>query len=147
MNLAASASHPDAPLVGDVSSKRAIAAYLDLGVAICIGLGLAATIKGNVEDSKEWVGIILSVTVGGYYFLSEGFFGTTPLKWYNGLKVVDLGGGRPSWRQVVVRNFIRFFEIALAGMLIPGVVAVCSSRGQRIGDMVAGTLVVKAGAT
>jgi uncharacterized RDD family membrane protein YckC len=77
------------------------------------------------------------------YFISlEALFGATIGKWLFRLRVTDGAGQGASLWQNVVRNIARIVD-ALPGIyLIGGVVALLSSRRQRIGDHLAHTLVI-----
>jgi uncharacterized RDD family membrane protein YckC len=56
-----------------------------------------------------------------------------------GLKVVGPDGGRPTRLALVIRNLLRVVDVALA---LPLVTVLISPLRQRVGDMVAGTVVV-----
>jgi len=82
-----------------------------------------------------------------YFSLQEALFGATWGKLLAGLRVVDTGGRRPVLGAVLVRNIVRLvdawpllFSIGVIGI----VAALTSPRRQRLGDRVAGTLVVRA---
>ena len=56
-----------------------------------------------------------------------------------GLKVVGPDGGTPTRLALVLRNLLRVVDVALA---LPLVTVLISPLRQRVGDMVAGTVVV-----
>lgn len=58
------------------------------------------------------------------------------------LRVVDATGLRLSLSQCVLRNLLRFVDCLPFAYAVGGVTALLNSRGQRLGDLVAGTLVV-----
>jgi uncharacterized RDD family membrane protein YckC len=78
-----------------------------------------------------------------YGTVMEGCRQQTLGKMIFGVIVTDLGGGRPSWWRVVLRNLVR--PVDLCGFVVPGLVGLLaimwSSRSQRLGDMAGGTLV------
>lgn len=78
-----------------------------------------------------------------YFMLFEMIMGATPGKLMTGLRVTDAYGRRVSWPAAFVHNLIRPIDAAGA-YLLGGIVAVISFRRQRIGDHIAGTLVVDA---
>jgi uncharacterized RDD family membrane protein YckC len=85
--------------------------------------------------------------IGGivlYFTLFEALFGATPGKIFARLRVIDGHGRRASLRAVVLRNVLRLLDAAPNAYLVGGVVALLSPRQQRLGDHVAGTLVVRA---
>lgn len=70
--------------------------------------------------------------------------GRTPGKRLVGIRVVRADGGPVGLGESLVRNALRVLELPLA--YAPGILAVAlGSRRQRLGDLVAGTLVVRQG--
>jgi uncharacterized RDD family membrane protein YckC len=78
-----------------------------------------------------------------YTALSEALFGRTLGKLLFGLRVVNLDGSRVRPRAALLRNVLRIVDLTLA--LFPLVMVFLSPLRQRIGDVAAGTLVVRAG--
>jgi uncharacterized RDD family membrane protein YckC len=67
--------------------------------------------------------------------------GRTPGKRLAGIRVVRADGGPPGLSESLVRNLLRALEVPLG--YAPGILAVAlGGRRQRLGDLVAGTLVV-----
>src|SRR5437899_9115226 len=79
-----------------------------------------------------------------YFSLLEGLFGDTLGKALVGIKVTDLTGRPAGWRAVLIRNIFRVIDSFPGFYLLGALVARFSARRQRIGDNVAGTLVVPA---
>lgn len=91
-----------------------------------------------------------AVMVVTYFLLSRGYdifcewawrgqtFGKRILR----LRVVDAHGLRLSLGQCVMRNLMRFVDCLPFAYAVGGVAALANPRGQRLGDLVAGTLVV-----
>ena len=79
-----------------------------------------------------------------YFSLLEGLFGDTLGKAVVGIKVTDLMGRPAGWRAVLIRNTVRIIDSFPGFYLVGALVARFSPRRQRIGDHVAGTLVVPA---
>lgn len=76
----------------------------------------------------------------GYFIYFESQKGATPGKRIFGLSVVDANHLMPSVGQCVFRDLMRYIDCAL---MLPGILSiVLSSKNQRLGDMVAGTLVL-----
>jgi uncharacterized RDD family membrane protein YckC len=95
--------------------------------------------------------VILSVAVGGLMLISVLYHvafevlaaGRTPGKRANGLRVVMDGGGPVGVRASAVRNLIRLLE-GPPLFYVPAVVSILATRrNQRLGDLAAGTLVVR----
>jgi uncharacterized RDD family membrane protein YckC len=95
--------------------------------------------------------VILSVAAGGLVMISIVFHvafevlaaGRTPGKRINGLRVVMDGGEPVGLRASAVRNLLRLLEGPPA-LYVPAIVAILATRrNQRLGDLAAGTLVVR----
>lgn len=73
-----------------------------------------------------------------YFFICEGAFGATPGKALSSLRVIKKGGGRISLWQAALRAFLSILEVNPIG----AIVIWSTPLKQRIGDLLAGTLVV-----
>lgn len=92
---------------------------------------------------------ILAMSVILLYFMSiyHGYFiwheykkGQTPGKKIFGLSVISLDEKKLTLRQCIIREVMRYIDCSL---VLPGLISIhFSKRGQRIGDMAAGTLVI-----
>jgi uncharacterized RDD family membrane protein YckC len=103
-----------------------------------------AVLKERMNDSvvQAWEGGAVLFYVA-YTMLSEMFFGRTLGKLLFGLRVANLDGSRVTVRAAALRNVLRFIDLFLA--LFPLVMVFLSPLRQRIGDVAAGTLVVRSG--
>jgi len=80
----------------------------------------------------------------GYYILFEAFWsGQTPGKRALGIRVVRDGGYALDFTASLVRNLIRVGELTVGFYVIAGIVAVLSEQNKRLGDIAAGTIVVR----
>ncbi len=80
----------------------------------------------------------------GYGMLLEWLWnGRTLGKRLLGLRVVDAQGLRLTFSQVLIRNLLRAVDSLPAFYLLGGMVCVLNARLQRLGDMAAGTIVVR----
>jgi len=79
-----------------------------------------------------------------YSFAFEWRFGRTPGKVNRGLLVVTADGGAPGVRAVAVRNLLRYVDLLGVPPLVLGAVVALASGGRRVGDHLAGTVVVRA---
>ncbi len=95
--------------------------------------------------------LLLSVVLGGWLLLSVAFHvafevlagGRTPGKRACGLRVVEEGGQAIGPRASAVRNLLRLLE-GPPTFYVPAIVSVlATTRNQRLGDLAAGTLVVR----
>lgn len=129
--------------------SRSLACLLDmLLIAACflvLGIALLATVSlaGPVA---------LIVAIGGAFALQWGYFvlfevaweGQTPGKRAIGLRVRRVGGYPIGWTEALIRNLLRAVDFQLAGAV--GLIAMLlNDRHQRIGDLAAGTVVVREG--
>jgi uncharacterized RDD family membrane protein YckC len=84
------------------------------------------------------VGIVFA-----YYIVLEAIFGATLGKLATNLRVVrESDGGPIDWSASVIRNVLRVIDGLV--LYLVGLIAMCfSKKRQRIGDRVAGTVVVR----
>ena len=138
--------------------SRAAAALIDYalwGVTwIIIYNVLAPLFARNAEGDPEsalgmWLlGLVILLTFGslfGYYLLFEGLRdGQTPGKRLLNLRVVQDGGYSVSFAASAVRNIGRVVDMQPGFFYIVGIVSIILSRsGKRLGDILAGTMVVE----
>jgi uncharacterized RDD family membrane protein YckC len=134
------------PLAGP--GTRLLALILDLVIVSTIGstLGKVLGVIGIVsQDWSEALTMIAYFAVMLLYgILTEWLWrGQTVGKRVLGLRVVDSHGGRLDPSQVVVRNLLRPLDALPAFYLLGAVVSLCNARLQRLGDLAAGTVVVR----
>ncbi len=122
--------------------ERYFAASIDqlLALVLAVTVGLQLNQFGEVVQGFAAIGSYLA-----YYFLSETWLAATPGKWLFGLKVARLDGRRSGWFRVLIRTLTRLLELnpAILGGAPAAVVILLSKRKQRIGDMLARTIVVR----
>lgn len=127
---------------------RILAALLDLAirvVAASIVLGFASGIA--YELGEAWEIVVLSIGGFAFLFLWDPWLelaadGRTPGKALLGLRVVRDDGRRVDPGSSLVRNLLRIVEYPL--VYLPGIAMVLAHpRHQRIGDLVAGTYVIR----
>ncbi|HEV2012293.1 MAG TPA: RDD family protein [Candidatus Dormibacteraeota bacterium] len=94
------------------------------------------------SNSATVDGVWLWVAAISYFALLEGLFGNTVGKAAVRIRVTDLSGRAAGWRAVVIRNVLRLIDSLPGFYLVGALVARFSPRRQRIGDHLAGTLVV-----
>ncbi len=137
-------------VLADLGS-RAAALLIDVLViaaglfALRYALSLAP-ILGDVAASASRAILILAVffAQSGYFMLFEGIGGgRTPGKRAIGLRVIHAGGEPVSFQGAVLRNLIRIVDFLPVGGLVGAVCILANRRAQRLGDLVAGTIVVR----
>src|SRR5712691_10368069 len=74
-----------------------------------------------------------------YFLIPETVFGATPGKRLFGLYVVRADGSQLGVREVVVRNLLRVIDWLPFLYIVGGAFALLGGKGQRLGDVVAGT--------
>lgn len=124
--------------------KRLIAWIIDLVIGFAymwVADLLLDQLLGPWWGAIGWVMILYSLPVLFYHLLMEiGTNGQSLGKMAMNIKVITLEGGQPSLSQYLLRWMFRMIDIAL---LFPGFFSVIlSSRSQRLGDIVAGTIVI-----
>lgn len=119
-------------------------------------VGLAAAIIANVSvfessltSAPKWVYavaiILLFLIFSGYFAFFEWVWsGQTPGKLWLKLRVIREDGRPITFWEASVRNLLRSFDMMPFPFYSFGLISVFSSgRDQRVGDMVAGTVVVR----
>jgi uncharacterized RDD family membrane protein YckC len=132
------------PLAG--IGSRFMAGLLDYTIcAVVYLIAIIATLAlgGRLAATIVSVTAILASNVA-YFTLFEVFGGgRTPGKRATGLRVVMDGGGQVGLRASLIRNIIRLLEFAVL-FYTPAVISVLATKNnQRLGDLAAGTLVVR----
>ncbi len=103
---------------------------------------LSNAIGGDWADKYTWVYVIYFLPFFLYhlvleYFLNGQSLGKRALR----IKVITLEGGQPSLSQYLIRWLFRSIDIV--PFLLPGFFSILlSQRSQRIGDLIAGTIVI-----
>jgi uncharacterized RDD family membrane protein YckC len=97
-----------------------------------------------VDIALAWViSLVVFLVLGGYFMVFEYVWrGQTPGKRLARIRVIRVGGYPLSVREAVLRNVFRLIDF-LPGNAAVGVTSIFMTRfEQRIGDLVAGTVVV-----
>jgi len=93
------------------------------------------------------IALIYIISLGldfGYFTLCEWRGrGQTPGKKAMGLRVAAVNGARLDGDEIFLRNLIRAIDGLPMFMVVGGLVALCDPHRRRLGDLVAGTLVVR----
>lgn len=98
----------------------------------------------NADIVRAAALLIYFIVSVGYGMLLEWFWqGETIGKRLVGLRVMDAQGTRLRAHQVVIRNLLRFVDVLPAFYLVGGAVSALSRNCQRLGDIAAGTIVIR----
>ena len=123
--------------------SRFTAAIVDTFIQLCLLIALLIVSSlGGGAGPLLFIGSFL--VFFGYDVLFETLAsGRTPGKRLAGLRVVRVGGGPITFFTSATRNILRVIDL-LPGSYLVGIIAILvSSRNQRLGDLAAGTLVVR----
>jgi uncharacterized RDD family membrane protein YckC len=129
--------------------SRALAVLLDLVVAMVVYLAvvlvLVLSTAGLDEAAQTAISIasFLLVLVGGPIAVETLSHGRSLGKLACGLRVVRDDGGPIRFRHALVRGAVGVVEILMTLGVVACIASLVSARGRRLGDVFAGTLVVR----
>lgn len=128
--------------------SRALAWLLDrmiiLAVFLALGMSLAWILGGLGQLLSVTTLLLYFVLDWGYMVLFESLWaGQTPGKRTLGLRVLQEGGVRVGFEQVLLRNLARVVDGLPVLYGVGGVTTLLNDRHQRLGDLLAGTVVVR----
>lgn len=135
---------PQSGTEGDVLFERVVAFLIDV-VGFSILFGFLSNLLLLVSETLGLLVGSLSVPLLFAYFIYfEAEYGQTIGKMVMNVVVVDESGGSIGYRDSAIRTLLRIVD-ALPAFYIVGLVAIYfTDRNQRLGDLVADTVVVKA---
>ncbi|MBT8369769.1 MAG: RDD family protein, partial [Deltaproteobacteria bacterium] len=126
---------------------RFLAWSVDLLVILAINklLNVLLGLLGILSRDLATAAIIL-----GYFIVSIGYGIVTEWYWHGQtigkrllrLRVTDVHGLQLQFSQIVIRNLLRFVDSLPALYLVGGLACLINRRAQRLGDLVANTVVV-----
>ena len=111
--------------------------------------GLLSTLRGRFSEAPKWVLaaliIVWFVIWSGYFTVFEWLWnGQTPGKLWLRLRVIREDGRPVTFWEAAARNLVRIFDMMPFPFYSVGLLSVfLSGRDQRVGDFVAGTVVVR----
>ena len=129
------------PAAGPV--PRAVAWVIDLVIRIAIVFLLAIVLSTLGNAGSGLYLVALFVVFWGYPILFEALWdGQTPGKKAMSLRVVAADGAPVGWVASITRNLLRTVDMLPFGYATGLVASLADRHGRRLGDMVAGTLVL-----
>lgn len=137
------------PLALDLAGlgSRMIATLIDGAIQFGIFFGVALFLAGTgIRGIPAFVLVIVVVFLlfWGYFIAFEGLWdGRTPGKRAQRLRVVRVDGQPVGWTNVVVRNLLRVVDLLPGNYAVGAMFMLLGRRSQRLGDLAAGTLVVR----
>ena len=128
--------------------ERVVAWLVDLGIFIAYFIVIAAILGfsqlGSFIETNPWITIL--------FFFPFVFYNLACDIWLNGqtvgkkvmkIKVISLNGEQATIGQYIIRWLFRMVDIFLFDALPAFITVAVSEKKQRIGDIVAGTVVIK----
>lgn len=134
--------------LGSRAGALAVDFALILGTLLALGMAMGyAGVLGGIVESLGLTVLIFAAFFAqwGYFLLFEALSGgRTPGKRALGLRVMHVGGEPLTFQGSVLRNLIRFVDLQPFPSGVAGAVCILvNKRAQRLGDLVAGTIVVR----
>src|SRR3954469_7808374 len=128
-------------VVGDASKSRLIAVFLDHFIAAALMLFVVALVPERLPIIKAPFFFLIYLA---YFVVLEALWSRTLGKYFQGLIVRKLDGGKCDWRAALIRGGLRVVEVnpLLLGGLPAGLFVISTDRKQRLGDILARTVVV-----
>ncbi|MER6425293.1 RDD family protein [Streptomyces sp. NPDC001137] len=129
--------------------SRALAVLLDLAVAMVVYVVLTIALLAATASLDDAAQIAVSIAtsvlvlVGGPIAVETLSHGRSLGKLACGLRVVRDDGGPIRFRHALVRGGIGVVEILMTFGVVACIASLVSARGRRLGDVFAGTLVVR----
>ena len=128
-------------------------AQLMIVSALLIALGLAASSLARIpllgsKNAEAWLiafaVVLLFLIFFGWFIIFETWWsGRTPGKRMLGLRVVRDGGFPLDLGAAVIRNLVRIVELFFGFYALAAISALISPENKRLGDLAAGTIVVR----
>jgi len=137
--------------------SRFIARVLDWAIKIGIialvgipGLIVFSLLEGSVsnKNARIWLLTILIAVVYVFALGYDIYFelrhnGRTPGKKRTGIRVIRDGGAPLDFKSSCIRNLLSLADFLPGFYLLGGLLVLLTSRSQRLGDLAAGTLVIR----
>lgn len=132
-------------------ASRFVSAIVDILIQLVL-LVCAAIVLGTLGDAgfgggggalALWFAISFAVITFYDIFFEVFNSGRTPGKILNGLRVVRVSGHPVTFVTSAIRNVVRPVDFLPSAYLLGAIVILATRKNQRIGDVVAGTLVVR----
>lgn len=144
--------------------SRFLAVFIDLTIQVTVLIGTllifawigsafpqGKTTAASPQIQKIMDAIVMGVFIFALFMLFFGYFilfewlgqGRTPGKRLLGIRVVRDGGFPVDLISSIIRNVVRILEAALGFYAVSAISALLSPQNRRLGDLAAGTIVVR----
>ena len=108
---------------------------------VSIKLLVAMDFNDSMDNYVFWT--LLSLPVFFYSLLFETLMnGQTPGKYINKIRVVKIDGSKPTFGSYLLRWVLRLIDISISSGSIAILSILLNGKGQRLGDLAAGTTVI-----
>ena len=125
--------------------ERILAYLIDLVIMIIYVVFALLLLGGlDVPGDQEWLFMsVIFLPLLLYFLLWETLWnGRSPGKAALDLRVVKLDGSKPAFSNYIVRWLLRIVDISITSGSVAVVTILMTGRGQRLGDLAAGTAVI-----
>jgi uncharacterized RDD family membrane protein YckC len=148
--MAQGVSGAPAALEVHVTGRRVLATIVD-GIVLSVAFWVMSALFGSTSAEGGQVGASLSglaalflfIVSVAYFIILEGYLGQTVGKMLLGIKVVREDTGEvPGIKAATIRTVMRLID-GLFAYLVAFIAVLASQKNQRLGDMLANTLVVR----
>src|SRR5258707_11172466 len=128
--------------------SRALAAFTDLLILFALLVAVGLVISLWPRGGGRWTTALFTLTVfalyWGYHTFFEGVWrGQTPGKRLLGIRVIRDPGHAVRLSDAAARNLLRAADMLPPPYLLGALLVALHPRGKRLGDLVAGTVVVR----
>ncbi|QEC66246.1 RDD family protein [Panacibacter ginsenosidivorans] len=121
--------------------ERIVACIIDL--VIFVAWFIITSLIFSYADFS-WLNVFINLPIAFYSLLSETFLnGQSVGKKVMGIKVISLNGSQASFSQYLIRWLFRLVDIWIGSGVIAVIMVAATEKHQRIGDLIAGTTLVK----
>jgi len=124
--------------------ERILAYLIDLAIFVALAIigGILAKVLSDTGIAVYF--IIVGLMLLFYDLVCESFFnGQSAGKVVMKIRVISLDGTRPKFSQFLLRWLFRLVDFSLTSWLGGVITIILTEKGQRIGDIIAGTVVIR----
>lgn len=123
--------------------QRILATLIDGALVVAYGVTMLVTL-GQMAAGETVVLLLVGVPILLYHLLFEVFLdGQTPGKLALKLRVARLDGAQPTLGQYLLRWLLRLVDVTVSSGVVALLAVALTPRAQRLGDLAAGTTVVR----